>query len=276
MPRKKGGRSAEEQTPVAAAGPAQKVAVDEHRESSRNAPRAEQDEAKKKQDREWAAKRRDRADAKIVVARLKAEAAATSVRRRQKARTGLVTRSVIVGNMLEDFKDEERSGESKLKVAGMELLCLEWRKKDDEYRAFVKSKEPIDWNDATKLFVVKNYRSRALMISDQSESGRNFRDNILDKKIKNATLFSGEVVKWNDQAQYRYDLIRNLEDLAAYYERLVKTGQDWFSRTPNADAAPTRPVDVPATVTEDRAVGIQAHQDACGQLVHEIMSNLDC
>jgi hypothetical protein len=175
--------------------------------------------------------------------------------------------------LFEKFENEESNPvTSKL---DMQELASKWGEFRNGRINFT-TRNDVNMNKETMLRIAQQFRSSALVISDASQSGKNLRDNLIHKRDTHELLSNGEEGMWGYYLQCRLDLIGNLSDLAAYYERRANTGEDVFIRRPDRDAAPRRPLDVPDTVPEDHTAGNQACEDVCGQIVHQIMSNLEC
>ena len=261
------------------------VARDQRDERLWNAPRAEGKEAQEEQDLVWAdmKSRRDlekklqegrrHADRTREERRAAADAAAASETEKTRAVDSLRRRAGKMTRLFEKFENEESNPvTSKL---DMQELASKWGEFRNGRINFT-TRNDVNMNKETMLRIAQQFRSSALVISDASQSGKNLRDNLIHKRDTHELLSNGEEGMWGYYLQCRLDLIGNLSDLAAYYERRANTGEDVFIRRPDRDAAPRRPLDVPDTVPEDHTAGNQACEDVCGQIVHQIMSNLEC
>ena len=157
----------------------------------------------------------------------------------------------------------------------MQELRKKWSTAWDLYDARLVIQYQYD-DESNNTYKASHFASCALMISDESESGRNLGENITRKENTNGLFPNGKKPKWNVIMKNRNHLIRGLRDLAAYYDHLARTGEHVFTKSPDEDVGSNRgPSEKIHMIPEDRAVGRKACDDVCGQLVHHIMSIVD-
>jgi hypothetical protein len=149
---------------------------------------------------------------------------------------------------------------------GMGELASQWSVFSADLMAY-SGRQGEQMTQASMIRTAEEFRAAALVLSDESESGRNLRNNLVFKRNTNQLTRNGKPGSWIYYIDCRNFLVEDLRDLAAYYERRAVTGEDVFIHRPDRAAAPIAPLDVPITV---------AGEDVCGQIVHQIMSNLAC
>lgn len=206
--------------------------------------------------------------------RAAAEESAASEREKRKAGDELSRRAGKMTRLFEQFQNQESTpGMENMNKPGMMELASKWKEFSDDCIAYT-TRQQEQMNQESMLRIAQQFRSAALVLSDASQSGQNLRANLVYKRDTNQMSPSNKPGNWTYYLQCRQELIGNLRDLAAYYERRANTGQDVFVRSPDRVAAPTAPPYMPTATAEDPTVGNQACDDVCGQIVHEIMSNL--